>query len=132
MYCLINEQECFIRYKDFIPDKTRTASLLNGFKNEPFRKFIDVIILKIDLVWAVKSSKKYIENGKRALSHIKTLIKHVFLMFYRHELLMSFWILKYSIIVRVRIRFRVRISVMVRTIFEFGIIIWNVSRFNGR
>ena len=36
MYCLINEQECFI------PDKTRNASLLNGFKNEPFRKFIDV------------------------------------------------------------------------------------------
>ena len=44
IYCLINEQECFI------PDKTRTASLLNGFKNEPFRKFIDVKILKIDLV----------------------------------------------------------------------------------
>ena len=34
----------------FIPDKTRTASLLNGFKNEPFRKFIDVKMLKIDLV----------------------------------------------------------------------------------
>ena len=34
----------------FIPDKTRTASLLNGLKNEPFRKFIDVKILKIDLV----------------------------------------------------------------------------------
>ena len=74
----------------FIPDKTRTASLLNGLKNEPFRKFIDVKILKIDLVWAVKSSQKYIENGKRALSHIKTLIKHVFLLFYLHELLMSF------------------------------------------
>ena len=47
--------------------------------------------MKIDLVWAVKSSKKYIENGKRALSHIKTLIKHVFLLFYLHELLMNFW-----------------------------------------
>ena len=34
----------------FIPDETRTASLLYGFKNEPFRKFIDVKILKIDLV----------------------------------------------------------------------------------
>ena len=44
MYCIINEQECFI------PDKTRTASLLYGFKNEPFRKFVDVKILKIDLV----------------------------------------------------------------------------------
>ena len=49
----------------FIPDKTRTASLFYGFKNEPFRKFIDVTILKIDLVWTVKSSKKFIENGKR-------------------------------------------------------------------
>ena len=85
MYYLINEQECFI------PDKTRTASLLNGFKNEPFRKFIDVKILKIDLVCALKSSKKYIENGKRALSRIKTLIKHAFLLFYLHELLMSFY-----------------------------------------
>ena len=36
--------------KCFIPDKTRAASLLNGFKNEPFRKFIDVNILKIELV----------------------------------------------------------------------------------
>ena len=63
---------------------------MNGLKNEPFRKFIDVKFLKIDLVWAVESSKKYIENGKRALSHIKTLIKHVFLLFYLHELLMIF------------------------------------------
>ena len=53
-------------------------------------------MLKIDLVWAVKSSKKYIENGKRALSHIKTLIKHVFLLFYLHELLMSFWMVVFS------------------------------------
>ena len=48
-----------------MPDKTRTASLLYGFKNEPFRKFIDVNILKIDLVWAIKSRKKFIGNGKR-------------------------------------------------------------------
>ena len=34
----------------FIPNKTRTASLFYGFKNESFRKFIDVKILKIDLV----------------------------------------------------------------------------------
>ena len=71
-YCLIHEQNCFI------PDKTRTASLLKGFKNEPF---IDVNILKIDLVWAVKSSKKFIENS----------IKNGFLLFYLRELLMSFW-----------------------------------------
>ena len=36
---------------------------LYGFKNKPFRKFIDVKILKIDLVWAIKSRKKFIENG---------------------------------------------------------------------
>ena len=43
--CLINEQGCFIRYKRreaiaecFIPDKTRTANLLNGLKNEPLRR----------------------------------------------------------------------------------------------
>ena len=49
---LINSQ--FVQYEAiaecFIPDKTRTASLLNGFKNEPFRKFIHVNILKIDFV----------------------------------------------------------------------------------
>ena len=52
-------------------DKTRTASLLNGLKNETFRKFIDVKILKIELVWAVKSSKKFIENGKRVSNTYK-------------------------------------------------------------
>ena len=55
----------------FIPDKTRTASLLNRLKNEPFRKFIDEEILKMDLVWLVKSSKKFIENEKRVLSIYK-------------------------------------------------------------
>ena len=55
----------------FIPDKTRTASLLlYGFINEPFRKFLDVKILKIDLVLAVKSRTKFIENGKRSLIFI--------------------------------------------------------------
>ena len=34
----------------FIPDETRTTSLLDGFKNEQFRKFIDVTLLKIELV----------------------------------------------------------------------------------
>ena len=38
-YCLINEQECFIRFKatsasGFRPNKTRPASLLNGFKHD--------------------------------------------------------------------------------------------------
>ena len=57
-YILYNKRaECFIRCINkrheaiavcFIPDKTRIASLLYGFKNEPFR--FDVKILKIDLV----------------------------------------------------------------------------------
>ena len=40
MYYLINEQECFIGFKTrgeaerFISDKARTASFLNGFKND--------------------------------------------------------------------------------------------------
>ena len=66
----------------FIQDKTNTASLLIVYENEPFRKFIDVKILKIDLVWAVKSMKKFIENGKRSLLHMKTFIKHAFILFY--------------------------------------------------
>ena len=74
-------------------DKTRTASSLHGFKNEPFRKFIDVNILKIDLVWAVKSRKKFIENGKRVFITYKDIIKHVFVLFYLRELFMSFWML---------------------------------------
>ena len=59
-----SRSQCFIRNEDtsrvfYICDKTRTASLFNGFKNEPFpAKFNDVKSLKIDLVWAVISSKK--------------------------------------------------------------------------
>ena len=42
MYYLKHEQECFIGYntrgegKRFISNKARTASVLNGFKNDPF------------------------------------------------------------------------------------------------
>ena len=41
-YYLKHEQECFTGYKTrgeaewFISDKARTASVLNGFKNDPF------------------------------------------------------------------------------------------------
>ena len=69
-FCLYNSGGTFFA-ECFIPDKTRTASLLNDFKSEPFRKFIDVNILKIDLVWAVKPSKKFIENSKRVSSIYK-------------------------------------------------------------
>ena len=43
-----------------IKHQLTTASLSNGFKNENSLK-----ILKIDLVLAVDSSKKFIGNGKR-------------------------------------------------------------------
>ena len=42
MYYLKHEQECFIGYKTrgederFISDKARTASVLDGFKSDPF------------------------------------------------------------------------------------------------
>ena len=80
---------CLLIAECSIPDKTRTASLLYGLKNEPFRKFIDVKSLKIDLVWAVKSRKIFFENGKRVFK--ETLIKQVFRPFYLRELWMSFW-----------------------------------------
>ena len=57
-----------------------------------FCKFIDVKILKFDLVWAVKNNKIFIENGKRVSSTYKDIIKHRFIFFYIYELLMPFWI----------------------------------------
>ena len=37
----------------------------NGVKNEPFYEFIGEIILKINLVWNVNDSKKFIKNSER-------------------------------------------------------------------
>jgi hypothetical protein len=34
----------------FISDKARTASVLNGLKNEPYKEFIGEVILKINVV----------------------------------------------------------------------------------
>ena len=56
MYYLKHEQECFIRYitrgaaERFISDKTRTASVLNGLKNDPSYEFIGEAIFKINVV----------------------------------------------------------------------------------
>ena len=44
-YSLKHEQQCFIRFRCFRPDKTRVASVLNGFKYDPFHKFNGVVIL---------------------------------------------------------------------------------------
>ena len=54
--CSKHEQQRFIGFKTrgdslyFRPDKTRAASFLNGFKNEPSYEFISEAILKINLV----------------------------------------------------------------------------------
>ena len=48
-----------------VPDKTLTASVLNGFKNEPFYEFIGEVILKINLICEVKTSEIFIKNGER-------------------------------------------------------------------
>ena len=58
MYSLKHEQrQCFIGFKTqgdsrefYRPDKTRTMSVLNGFKNEPFYEFIGEVILEINLI----------------------------------------------------------------------------------
>ena len=68
-----------INFISFIPDKTQTASLLYGFKNEPFPKFIDVNILKIDL--DRKQQAFYIIYHIHVYIYIKTLIKHVYIQY---------------------------------------------------
>ena len=76
-----HEQQCFIGFKTrgditefFKPDKTGAASFLNGFRNLKSYEFIDKVILKINLVWDIKTSEKFIKNMQwTCLSlHIKT------------------------------------------------------------
>ena len=57
--------------ESFRPNKTRAASVLNGFKNEPFSEFLGEVILKINLVWDVKSSEKFIKNSERVFIRYK-------------------------------------------------------------
>ena len=64
---------------------------MNGFKNKPFRKFIDVKILKIDLVHVSRKTQEEIYRKRQAFFiTYKDIIKHVFILFYLRELLMSF------------------------------------------
>ena len=41
------------------------ASVLNGFKNEPFYELIGEVILKINLIWDLKTSDKFIKKSER-------------------------------------------------------------------
>ena len=74
----------------FICDKTRLTSVLNGFKNSQLDLRIGEVILKIGSVSTEKFKVKVYANQEKSLSHIKTLIKNVFLLSFLHELLMSF------------------------------------------
>ena len=63
----------------FRPDKTRVASVLNGFKYDPFHKFNGVVILLINVVLS------------KILSHIKSPTWYWFSLCFPHELLTSIW-----------------------------------------
>ena len=67
MYYLKHEQtpECFIS------DKARTASVLNGLKNDPSYEFIGEVILKLNVVWAEKIKVKVYVNEHDFLSYLK-------------------------------------------------------------
>ena len=65
-YYLKHEQQCFIRYKDtrrsrvsLVVDKTRTANVLNCFKNDRSRKFIGEVISKNTFYKSRKSKLKF-------------------------------------------------------------------------
>ena len=89
MYSLKHEQAIGVYFRFH---KTRAASVLNDFKNEPFYEFIgEVKKMKINFIWDVKTSEKFTLSASVSLSHIRTLIKHGFILFYFYELLMSFW-----------------------------------------
>ena len=88
MYSLKHKQQCLSGFK---PNKTHAVSVLNdGFKNGPFYEFIGEIILKINLIRDVKTSKKLIKNSECVFITHKDTIKRGFHLFYLRELLMSF------------------------------------------
>ena len=88
MYGLKHEHQCLSGFK---PNKTHAVSVLNnGFKNEPLNEFIGEVILKINLIRDVKTSKKLIMNSERVFITHKDTIKRGFHLFYLRELLMSF------------------------------------------
>ena len=69
MYGLKHEHQCLSGFK---PNKTHAVSVLNdGFKNEPFYVFIGEVMLKINLIRDVKTSKKLIKNSECVFITIK-------------------------------------------------------------
>ena len=95
LYYLKHEQQCFVRYKDTKPsifrsDKTRTANVLNCFKNNRSSKFIGEVIFKICVVQVEKIKGKVYVNQGKSLSHIKIRHAYDFSLCFPHELLMCF------------------------------------------
>ena len=64
-----------------------TVSVLNVFKISNIDQLIPALILMILGYFGVKNLT---QNLAVSLSDMKTLIKHYFLLFFLHELLMSF------------------------------------------
>ena len=62
--CIVYRAECFR------PNKTHAASVLNGFKNEPFNEFIGEVILKINLIWEVKNQREIYQEQRACPYHI--------------------------------------------------------------
>ena len=67
MYSSKHEQQCFIGFLG--PDKPRAASVLNGFKNEPFYEFIGEVILKINLYLRRKKQQETYQEQWACLYH---------------------------------------------------------------
>jgi hypothetical protein len=80
MYYLKHEQQCFNSYNDTRrsrvslgrSDKTRTANVLNCFKNDRSSKFIVELIFRKYVVLVEKIEVKVYVNQGKSLSHMKT------------------------------------------------------------
>ena len=67
-------------------DKTRTANVLNCFKNDRSSKFIGDVTFKKFVVYVEMKVKVYVNQGK-SLSHIKIRHAYDFSLCFPHELL---------------------------------------------
>ena len=86
-YCLKNEQECVIRFKNFVvnprvftPDNQRLRLVLKGFKISDKDQLILALIFRFGVIWVKKLD--VIKDLAVSLSDIKTLISHKFYLFF--------------------------------------------------
>ena len=82
--------------KRLISDKTRTASIFNGFRNDPLYTHLVMLIgceeiCSVDVFEAEKiEAKKFCTNQRGFLSHRKAALRPRFLLCFPHELPTSF------------------------------------------